>query len=388
MPVRVCVIYDCLYPYTVGGGERWYRSVAERLAEAGHEVTYLTLRQWPGGERAEVAGVRVIAVGPRMTLYTGSGRRRILPPMVFGAGVLWHLLRRGRRYDVVHTSAFPYFSLLAAAAVRPIARYRLVVDWLEVWSRGYWREYLGRFLGDVGHAVQAACLRVPQLAFCFARLHEDRLRTGGVRGEVVVLPGAYVGSLETATPSPPDDLVVFAGRHIPEKRAPAVVAAIARVRETVPDLRGAVFGDGPEHGEVLRWREQYALEDVLEAPGFVDSGTLYQTLNRALCMLLPSSREGYGMVVMEAASHGTPSIVVAAPDNAAVELVRDGVNGVVAPSASPDDLAEAILRIRSAGEELRSSTRAWFRENAPSRALDSSVEVVLRRYGEGATARS
>jgi hypothetical protein len=40
--MRVCVVYDCLYPYTVGGGERWYRQVAERAAREGHEVTFAT----------------------------------------------------------------------------------------------------------------------------------------------------------------------------------------------------------------------------------------------------------------------------------------------------------------------------------------------------------
>ena len=49
--MRVCVVYDCLFPYTVGGAERWYRNLAERLAAEGHEVTYLTLRQWDRGER-------------------------------------------------------------------------------------------------------------------------------------------------------------------------------------------------------------------------------------------------------------------------------------------------------------------------------------------------
>ena len=39
-------------PYTVGGAERWYRSLAERLAREGHDVTYLTLRQWDRGERS------------------------------------------------------------------------------------------------------------------------------------------------------------------------------------------------------------------------------------------------------------------------------------------------------------------------------------------------
>src|SRR4030081_3540190 len=112
--MRVCLFDPCLFPHPVGGGDRWYRNLAERLAAEGHDVTYLTLRQWPRGEDAGVPGVRVVAVGPRLSLYV-RGRRRILPPLLFGAGVLVHLLRHGRRYEVVHTASFPYFSLLAAA---------------------------------------------------------------------------------------------------------------------------------------------------------------------------------------------------------------------------------------------------------------------------------
>jgi Glycosyl transferase 4-like domain len=87
-------------------------------------------------EEPRLPGVEVVAVAPRMRLHSG-GRRRILPPLVFGLGVLRHLIRRERRYDVVHTASFPYFSLLAAAAVRPLTRYRMVVDWHELWTREY-----------------------------------------------------------------------------------------------------------------------------------------------------------------------------------------------------------------------------------------------------------
>src|SRR5437870_7470510 len=169
--MRICVVYDCLFPYTVGGGERWYRSLAERLAQEGHEVTYLTLRQWNRGEAATVCeGVGVATAGPRMALYTASGRRRVLPPIVFGLGVFLHLLRHGRRYDVVHTGAFPYFSLLAAGVVRRRGGYRLFVDWHEVWTHEYWHEYLGRLGGRIGWRIQRACVRVSQRAFCFSRL--------------------------------------------------------------------------------------------------------------------------------------------------------------------------------------------------------------------------
>ena len=50
--LRICLVYDCLFPYTVGGAERWYRNLGERLAADGHEVSYLTLRQWDRGVRA------------------------------------------------------------------------------------------------------------------------------------------------------------------------------------------------------------------------------------------------------------------------------------------------------------------------------------------------
>src|SRR3954454_15075410 len=147
--MRICVVYDCLFPWTVGGAERWYRELAQRLVRDGHDVTYLTLRQWNRGEDPSYAGVAVRAVGPRMALYTGL-RRRILPPLVFGAGVFAHLARHGGRYDVVHTASFPYFSLIAAAALRRRHRYALVVDWVEVWSREYWRGYLGPLGGRLG----------------------------------------------------------------------------------------------------------------------------------------------------------------------------------------------------------------------------------------------
>jgi glycosyltransferase involved in cell wall biosynthesis len=100
-------------------------------------------------------------------------------------------------------------------------------------------------------------------------------------------------------------------------------------------------------------------------------------------MVLPSRREGYGLVVVEAASHGTPSVVVGGPDNAAVELVQEGVNGFVAPSAEADDLAAAILRVHEAGDLLRRSTADWFATNARRLSIGRSWEIVTRAYKEG-----
>jgi glycosyltransferase involved in cell wall biosynthesis len=379
--MRICLIYDCLYPYTVGGAERWYRNLAEHLASEGHQVTYLTLRQWErGGELDVDPRVAVIAVGPRMSLYTDTGRRRILPPLVFGAGVLWHLLRRGRRYEVVHTCAFPYFSLLAAALTRPIGRYGLVVDWHEVWSRSYWRSYLGRVAGPIGYLVQLACARIRQRAFCFSRLHAERLREEGLRGELTVLEGEYVGSLAVPVPTPAEPVVVFAGRLIPEKRAPLAVAAFAIAAARIPGLRGEFYGDGPEREALRQAIADHGVGQIASAPGFVNAQTIDAALRRAVCMLSTSCREGYGMVVIEAAAHSTPAVVVAGEDNAAVELIEEGVNGVIAASDDPEAIAEAIVGVHDAGMSMRESAARWFAENAQRLSLESSLESVLASY--------
>lgn len=377
--MHICLVYDLLYPHTIGGAERWYRNLAEGLAAKGHRVTYLTMRHWPDNEAPEVAGVEVVPVAAGADFYTAGGRRKIGPPLRFGWGVFRYLRRAGGAFDVVHTASFPYFSLLAAARAQRRHSFRIVVDWFEVWSREYWREYLGPVGGRIGLAVQFRCIRTRHKAFCFSRLFARRLREQGLQGDVTVLGGIYAGPPGTR-PEPATPVVVFAGRHIPEKRATALVPAIGEARTQVPTLRGAILGDGPMRPEVLRLIEEHGLGDAVEAPGFVPEDRLNSTLRHALCLALPSKREGYGLVVVEAAALGVPSVVVRGPDNAAIELVEEGVNGAVADSAEPTDLAAAILRVHEAGPALRESTAAWFERNADRLSLEHSLETVLATY--------
>ncbi len=381
--MRICLIYDCLFPYTIGGGERWFRALGERLADAGHSVDYLTLRQWDRGELPTAGpGVRVIAVGPRMDLYV-NGRRRILPPLVFGVGVLWHLLRNRRSYDVVHTSSFPYFSLLAAAAIRPLARYRLVVDWFEVWTLDYWREYLGPLAGRTGWLIQRACAAIPQRALCLAHKHAVRLTGEGLRSEpVVIRRGLYGRAPQRASALAAEPVVVFAGRLIPEKRAASIIPAVKLAREVVPGLRAVIFGEGPEHDRILEDIVRHDCAEFVRAPGFVPERELRDTLARALCLLLPTRREGLGTVVLEAASAGVPSIVVEGPDNGATELIVHGSNGFIAPSSSPQDLAGAIAAVYRGGDRLREETLAWYATHAHELSLEGSLATVLDLYRE------
>ena len=234
-------------------------------------MTYLTRRQWDQGTNPARPGVRVVAVSPRDDLYDQEGQRRTAPPLKFGRGVLGHLLRHQRDYDLVHTCAFPFFSLLATrgAAMLTSTPPRLSVDWFEVWSKDYWLEYLGPLGGRIGYGVQRACVWLTPQAFVFSRLHASRLAAEGLRRPPIALAG-LVGPALQAHGDPVaarDPLVVFAGRHIPEKRVEAIPAAIEAGRRILPGLRAVVLGDGPRRDALLAEIKARRLEDVVSSAG-------------------------------------------------------------------------------------------------------------------------
>ena len=377
--MRFCLIYDRLYPLTIGGAERWLTELAGDLAAQGHDVTYLTLRHWDRSVEPSVEGVHVIAFGPRLDPY-GKARRRFAPPIIFGARVLIHLIRNRRRYDAVHVLSFPYLSTLAAGLFRRFGGYRLVVTWVEVWPLKYWRTYVGTTVGFMGWFIQRLCIASTTRAQCFSRLHAERLRAEGFKGEITLISGLYggTGNPQLAVPNPP--VAVYAGRHIPDKQVPALVAAVAHARVEMPELRCEIYGDGPEIEAVRDAVHQYHLEDRVTIHGFVDPATVDQAIGAASCFVLASRREGFGLVVVEAAARATPSVVVRGEDNAAVELVADGENGVVAASASPEDLSVAIRQAVLGGESLRRSTAAWFLRNEERFSARHSLDRILADY--------
>jgi glycosyltransferase involved in cell wall biosynthesis len=194
------------------------------------------------------------------------------------------------------------------------------------------------------------------------------------------LRGLYSGTSEPPVPRESEPIVLFAARLIPEKQATLGVAALALARRRIDGLRAEFLGDGPERAKLAAAISEHELDGIVTAPGFADEDVVDAKMREAMCMLLPSRREGYGMVVVEAAARGTPSIVVAGEDNAATELIEEEVNGTIAPRGDPEAVAEAIVRVHQAGLALRESTARWFAENAQWLSLEHSLQVVMASY--------
>ncbi|HKF82179.1 MAG TPA: glycosyltransferase [Solirubrobacterales bacterium] len=380
--MKIALIYDRLYPQNIGGLERYYDALARGLANS-NSVSYIT-REVETEDPPGFRPYRVVKVAPNSPFYSARGNRRIWPTVRFGFGVFVHLLRHGRDYDVVQSASFPFFSVIAARlafGLRRRHRPKLVVDWLEVWPREYWISYTGAIFGRVGYAIQQLCMRAPDQGVTYSAMHEARL--GAHRAPVLRLTGLAtempaVADAPAASATEPN--VVFAGRHIPEKQASLIPEVIEQARRSNGEIRGTIVGDGPERANIANDIAERGLEAVVRLPGFLLDEELNQALQSAACLLLPSLREGYGLIVIEAAAYGTPCVTIDAPDNAAKELIGDGVNGFVVDDWTPANLAKAVVDVVERGQELRESTLTWYRDHWQELSVQSSVERLEQVY--------
>lgn len=375
--LRVAIVYDCLFPLATGGGERVYRRMAELLVARGAEVDYLTRRQWQD-DAAPEASFSVVPLW-RGEIYDAEGNRTTSGALAFARSV-FRALRR-QRYDIVIASALPVLTLIAARLALVGTRTYLVGDWLEVWTWAKWRSYSGAVTGTAAFILQSLGARAADLDTVNSTFTARRLLAYGRRRSPLVLGLLDLVDLDRpveASASPP--YLLFVGRLIPDKRATAIPAALAVARRRIPDLRAAIVGVGPERQRLQEEIDRLELGAGCELLGRVSDEELESLLSRAAVLVNPSAREGFGLVIAEAAAVGTPSVVVEGEDNAAIDLVAEGVNGTVAASADAEELGSAILSMVEAGAPLRRSTKEWFDSERAQRGLAASVDELLRRY--------
>ncbi|NRS46808.1 N-acetyl-alpha-D-glucosaminyl L-malate synthase BshA [Brevibacillus sp. HB2.2] len=132
----------------------------------------------------------------------------------------------------------------------------------------------------------------------------------------------------------------------PVKRVPDVIEIFSRVREEVPS-RLILIGEGPEMGLVRKMIAELGLNDDVCFLGKQED--VAEVLSMADIMLLPSEKESFGLVALEAMACGVP--VVATVAGGLPEVVLDGVNGFLRPIGDVEGMAKETIRLLQ-NEEL------------------------------------
>ena len=322
----VAVVCDVIYPYSHGGRELRNHELLPRLAGPGRRAR-LHHAWWAGPAVRHEGGVSYHAISRLHPLYR-HGRRSVRQAAWFALASL-RLLRC--QFDVLEADQIPYFQLFVLRLVATLKRKPFTVTWHEVWSRAYWREYLGP-AGWAAWAVERLAMRLPDTIIAASPQTAERLREVlGASAPIATVPnGIDLAAIRAAYPeADPADLVVV-GRLIEHKRVGMLLDVVARLHAQGLHTTCRIIGEGPERAALEQQAQALGIAPWVEFRADVgEQKELYALLKSARLFVSLSVREGFGMAVLEAIACGLPVLTTSAPDNHAQHLVRDYSRGTV-----------------------------------------------------------
>jgi glycosyltransferase involved in cell wall biosynthesis len=326
--VNLGILIGHFPPGPFGGAELQAETWARRLA-ARHTVTVITRRDPPSQpERERRDGFDVIRLP--------VSRVPLLRTVRDLAAVERAIAALAPRPDLL--LCFQTF-ISGLAGVR--AQERLGIP-AVVWVRGESEYRLDR--SRRAHAIspgvwkRARGVLVQSEANRAALLDQLDRVSAAVREEVAARLDVIPNGLDLpADLAPPGGRVLSVGRLIPEKGMDVVIDAVAGIQGQL-----TIAGAGPEHERLEARARRHGLE--ARFAGFVDRERL-AALYRESWVVVLAARQGEGLpnVVLEAFAHGRP--VIATPVAGVLDLVREGVNGLIVPAGDPRALRDALARM-------------------------------------------
>jgi glycosyltransferase involved in cell wall biosynthesis len=346
-----------------GGAEVATNLLATQLARRGHRVTWVS-SSYPGAPPLQSGeGYDLVRFGNEVTCRFHA--------------LSW--LRRQSDVDVAidEVNTLPFLSRLAMPD--------RVVVWMLQLAREVWLAEAPPVIGHIGYVAEPALLSLYRRSpiVTISQSSAASFRKIGMRGTIDVAEIMLQPPLDqTFMPEP--GLIGFVGRLAPSKRIDHIISAVALLSERMPQARLLIIGSGParEEARLRRKAAQLGVSSRVTFAGRVSSAERDRMMSEMDVLTMTSMREGWGLVVSEAARFGVPSIVY--PVAGVVDSVVDGRTGLVTQREQPRDLALALERVvlnRTLRERLGRSAAEYLREFNEDRFV-GRFESVLERVAK------
>lgn len=302
--------------------------LAKRLARDGHEVVFI-VPNFPGGKTEEYKnGYKIIRVGNGLTVY-------------------WKAFRLYRKQfkgwaDLVVDSYFvvPFFAKYYVREKNMLIVHNLCREiwWYQMWFPA----------SLVGYLLEPLYLRLisDMKVITFAESTRRELESFGFRNEniSIISEGIEIEPVATLDEVYKFDkpTILSLGSIRAMKRTDHIVRAFEILKKDIPEAQLIVAGkpDGAYGRRVMKMINRSPYEDSIEYLGAVSKEQKIELMRRSHVIAVTSVKEGWGLIVTEANSQGTPAVVYDA--DGLRDSVRDNQTGLVCSENTPNQLADKL----------------------------------------------
>ncbi|MFE4655036.1 glycosyltransferase family 4 protein [Streptomyces sp. NPDC056707] len=197
----------------------------------------------------------------------------------------------------------------------------------------YAKYYQGR-LFKAYHSLDALTAPTPEEAESIGK------QVPGVRNRLAVMPNCVPAAPVQSKST--NKVIIAAGLLKENKNFAAVVEAFATVVRKHPDWRLRIYGDGTEKAGLRKQIENLGLHNTVALMG--PAAPVAPEFSKGSIFVLPSKREAFGNVIVEALAAGLP-VVSTDADHGPRNIITHGEDGFIVPCGDTDAMAEAVLQL-------------------------------------------
>jgi glycosyltransferase involved in cell wall biosynthesis len=263
----------------------------------------------------------------------------------------------------------------------------MTATWHEVWGQKLWQEYLGLLKGFAAGITEWLSARFPHRIISVSPLTSSRLNSvlHVSNHKIITIPnGIDAAAIEATPPQIKQYDLIFVGRLLAHKNADLVIRVVEYLKRTRPNVSCLLIGEGPEDKRLHDLAAELQLESNITFRGSLPTEEIYRSYKASKICLLPSSREGFGIVTLEANAAGLPVITIDAQDNAMKDIIVEGENGFVRP-ADVETIAQVIQELLSDERRLTAmehscrNTAHQYNWDNISRQVEALYQSIIAR---------
>lgn len=338
-PQTIAVVSDAVFPFNKGGKEMRIFQLTRQLAANGYDVHVYTMKWWdtPGDYQAD--GVTYHAISKLYPLY--DGERRSIKSSILFCLACFKLLRC--KFDLLDVDHMPFFPLYTCKIVALVKRKPLFATWHEVWGKAYWQEYLPGYKGLIAWWIEKFSIYTPNHITAVSGHTMDRLRNDlHYKGPIsLVTNGIDYRHIAAIKPARDKSDIIFTGRLLKHKNVDKLIKAVGLLTGDLPNIRCLIIGGGPKLERLRQLVKNQKLSKNITVTGFVESSDdVFAHMKSSTVFVLPSTREGFGITVLEAYACNLSIVTANHRDNAAQYIAP--ADASVICDVTPKALAAAI----------------------------------------------
>ena len=344
-----------------GGAEKYLTEVAEGLSGRGHQVTIRTAA-YPGGLPDEVVhGVAYSRRGGHYGVFP-----RALASQVAGR----------QRADVIVDvqNGMPFLS--------PLAGRTRVINLVHHVHKEQWPMVFGQRAAGVGWALESRVApRVyagSEYVAVSASTRAELVSLGVDADRITVIHNGTDVLADPDARRSPTPLVTVLGRLVPHKRVELALDALAELGPQFPGLRLDVVGSGWWGPQLEEYAALLGVSGQVTFTGQVSEAEKHRLLAESWVLAFPSIKEGWGLVVVEAGVHGTPSVAFREAGGLR-DSIRDGETGLLCGEggAALTAALRSVLADPALRDRLGEAAAAWVSRFRWSQTIDAWERLLV-----------